>query len=359
MNLALAAITAVVVGGAVVAVTARDARATLLGLLVVLLGSAVLADPLPGPLPIAARMAAAFLACRLIAVAIRGGDVLTSGSRLGWPVDLLGATAALLVGVGTHGLGATPAGPVSAQAAGFAVGVLAVAPIVSGRDVLRLGVGAMLLLVAASLVRVGLAGTPSDLEQLVESGLVIGLGGAIAIIVGGARAASGDLVISGEAIRDLAFDGTPGPELLRPAVGSSIHIGRARRVGGSGQASRLRDDADRGRADGAGRASEPRADDADRGRADGAGQASPPRADGAGRASAPGADTGAGTDDQPSVPRIEPKVGRPGRRPGTAGGGAGRAPGRRPAADGSRPGRPPRRSPGPKTDDPDTGSDTT
>ncbi len=294
MNLALAAITAVVVGGAVVAVTARDARATLLGLLVVLLGSAVLADPLPGPLPIAARMAAAFLACRLIAVAIRGVDVLTSGSRLGWPVDLLGATAALLVGVGTHGLGATPAGPVSAQAAGFAVGVLAVAPIVSGRDVLRLGVGAMLLLVAASLVRVGLAGTPSDLEQLVESGLVIGLGGAIAIIVGGARAASGDLVISGEAIRDLAFDGTPAPELLRPAVGSSIHIGRAGRVGGAGQASRLRDDADSGRADGAG-------------------QASPPRADGAGRASAPGADTGAGTDDQPSVPRIEPKVGRPAR----------------------------------------------
>ena len=351
MNLALAAITAVVVGGAVVAVTARDARATLLGLLVVLLGSAVLADPLPGPLPIAARMAAAFLACRLIAVAIRGVDVLTSGSRLGWPVDLLGATAALLVGVGTHGLGATPAGPVSAQAAGFAVGVLAVAPIVSGRDVLRLGVGAMLLLVAASLVRVGLAGTPSDLEQLVESGLVIGLGGAIAIIVGGARAASGDLVISGEAIRDLAFDGTPAPELLRPAVGSSIHIGRAGRVGGAGQASRLRDDADRSRADDAGQASAPRAD--------GAGQASPPRADGAGRASAPGADTGAGTDDQPSVPRIEPKVGRPGRRPGTAGGGAGRAPGRRPAADGSRPGRPPRRPPGPKTDDPDTGSDTT
>ena len=340
MNLALAAITAVVVGGAVVAVTARDARATLLGLLVVLLGSAVLADPLPGPLPIAARMAAAFLACRLIAVAIRGVDVLTSGSRLGWPVDLLGAAAALLVGVGTHGLGATPAGPVSAQAAGFAVGVLAVAPIVSGRDVLRLGVGAMLLLVAASLVRVGLAGTPSDLEQLVESGLVIGLGGAIAIIVGGARAASGDLVISGEAIRDLAFDGAPTRELLRPAVGSSIHIGRAGRIGGAGQASRLRKDADTARADGAGQASEP-------------------GADGVGRASAPGADTEAGTDDQPSVPKVEPKAGRPGRRPGTAAGGTGRPAGRRPTADGSRPGRPPRRRPGPKTDDSDTGSDTT
>jgi hypothetical protein len=340
VNLALAAITAVVVGGAVVAVTARDARATLLGLLIVLLGSAVVADPLPGPLPIAARMVAAFLACRLIAVAIRGDGVLTSGSRLGWPVDVLAAVAALLVGVGTHGLGATPAGPVTAQAAGFAVGALAVAPIVSGRDVLRLGVGAMLLLVAASLVRVGLAGTPSDLEQLVESGLVIGLGGAIAIIVGGARAASGDLVISGEAIRDLVFDAPPSRELLGPAVGSSIHIGRAGRVGGAGQASKLRDDADAGGVGSAGRASAP-------------------RADGVGRASAPSADTGAGTDDQPSIPRVEPKAGRPGGRPGTAGGGAGRPAGRRPAADDGRPGRTPRRRVGPKTDDSDTGSDTT
>jgi hypothetical protein len=231
VNLALAAITAVVVGGAVVAVTARDARATLLGLLVVLLGSAVLADPLPGPLPIAARMAAAFLACRLIAVSIRGDDVLTTGSRLGWPVELLAAIAALLVGIGTHGLGATPAGPVTAQAAGFAVGVLAVAPIVSGRDVLRLGVGAMLLLVAASLVRVGLAGTPSDLEQLVASGLVIGLGGAMAIIVAGARAASGDLVISGDAIRELGLDGAAIRDVPGPAGSSSIHLGRAGRVG--------------------------------------------------------------------------------------------------------------------------------
>jgi len=363
VNLALAAITAVVVGGAVVAVTARDARATLLGLLVVLLGSAVLADPLPGPLPIAARMASAFLACRLIAVAIRGDGVLTSGSLLGWPVDVLAAVAALLVGVGTHGLGATPAGPVTAQAAGFAVGVLAVAPIVSGRDVLRLGVGAMLLLVAASLVRVGLAGTPSDLEELVESGLVIGLGGAIAIIVGGARAASGDLVISGVAIRDLAFDAAPSRDLLRPAVGSSIHIGRAGRVGGAGQASRLRADAETGGADAAGRASAPGAD-TEAGRAsapdaDVAGLASAPGADNAGRASAPRADTEAGTDDRPSVPTVEPKASRPGPRPRSAGGGTGRAPVRRPAADGTPPGRPPRRRPGPKTDDSDTGSDTT
>jgi hypothetical protein len=232
VNLALAAITAVVVGGAVVAVTARDARATLLGLLVVLLGSALIADPLPGPLPLAARMAAAFLACRLIAVAIRGEGVVTSGSRLGWPVEVLAALAAAFVGIGTHGLGATPAGPGEAQAAGFAVGVLAVAPIVSGRDVLRLGIGAMLLLVGASLVRVGLAGTPSDLEQLVASGLVIGLGGAVAIIVDGSREATGGLEIGGEAARRLAFDGAATRDLLRPTGLPSIHLGREGRGGG-------------------------------------------------------------------------------------------------------------------------------
>ena len=231
MNLALAAITAVVVGGAVVAVTARDARATLLGLLVVLLGAALLADPLPGPLPIAARMVAAFMACRLIAAAIRGegaaGEgVATSGSRLGWPVEALAAIAAAIVGYGTHGLGAVPEGPVWAQVAGFAVGALAVGPIVSGRDVLRLGIGSMLLLVGGSLVRVGLAGTPSELEQLIMSGLVIGLGGAIAVIVAGSRAATGRLEIGGEAARSLAFDSAAARDLLRPVGGSSIHLGR-------------------------------------------------------------------------------------------------------------------------------------
>ena len=224
MNPALAAIAAVVVGGAVVAVTFRDARATLLGVLVVLLGAAFIADPLPGPLPIAARIVAAILACRLIAVAIRGENVLTTGSRLGWPVEILLAVAALLVGLGTHGLGAPPTGPVAAQAAGFAVGALAVGPIVSGRDVLRLGIGAMLLLVGALLVRVGLAGTPSELEQLVTSGLVIGLGGAIAVIAAGSRAATGSLDIGSAAARELAFDSAPTKGLLRQGPVGSIHI---------------------------------------------------------------------------------------------------------------------------------------
>jgi hypothetical protein len=228
MNLALAAITTVVVGGAVVAVTARDARTTLLGLLVVLLGAGLIADPLPGPLPIAARIVAAFLASRLLAAAVRGDGVVTSGSRLGWPTEVLAAVAAAVVGIGTHGLGAAPGGPAEAQAAGFALGALAIAPIVSGRDVLRLGIGAVLLLVGASLVRVGLAGTPSDLEQLVVSGLVIGLGGAMAVIVAGSRAAVGGLEISGQAARALSFDGSAARDLLRTTGGGPIHLGPGR-----------------------------------------------------------------------------------------------------------------------------------
>ena len=201
MNVALAGLACVVVAGAVVAVSARETRAALLGLLVSLLAASLLADPLPGPLPIAARLASAFLACRLIAVSIRNLEEPTSGSRLGWPVDILAAVAAAVIGFGTHGLGAPGLGPAEAQAAGFALGVLAASPIVSSRHVFRLVVGAIMLLLGGLLVRVGIGGTPSELEQLVTSGLVVGLGGAIGFVILGARAAVGSLVVRDEPAR--------------------------------------------------------------------------------------------------------------------------------------------------------------
>ena len=204
MNLLLAGLACVVVAGAVVAVTARETRTALLGLLVALLAASLVADPLPGPLPIAARLVSAFLACRLIAVAIRDMDEPTSGSRLGWPVEVLAGTAAAIIGFGTHGLGAPGAGPAEAQAAGFAVGVLAASPIVSSRDVFRLGIGAILLLLGGLLVREGIGGTPTELEQLVTSGLVVGLGGAVGVVIQGARAAVGRLAVSDEPSRDVA-----------------------------------------------------------------------------------------------------------------------------------------------------------
>jgi len=190
MNPALAAVAAVTISGAVLAVSARDVRATVLGLLVVLLGSPLIADPWPDPVSILARIAATLLAVRLIAIGLRG-EVVTSGSRLGWPAEALFASAGAVIGFGSHGLGAAGLGPAEAQAAGFALIVLAAAPLVTGRDVVRLAVGALLLLVAASAIRAGLDPPPSQAEQLVDAILTIAIGGAIAVIATAARAAGG------------------------------------------------------------------------------------------------------------------------------------------------------------------------
>ncbi|HEX2756456.1 MAG TPA: hypothetical protein VHM48_13390, partial [Candidatus Limnocylindrales bacterium] len=190
MNPALAALAAVTIAGAVLAVTARDVRATVLGLLVVLLGAPLIADPWPDPLAILARIAAALLAIRLIAIGVRG-ELSTTGSRVGWPTEALLAAAAAVVGFGSHGLGAPGLGAPEAQAAGFALLVLAAAPLITGRDVLRLAVGALLLLVGASSIRAALDSPPNQAEQLVDAVLTIAIGGAIAVIATAARAAGG------------------------------------------------------------------------------------------------------------------------------------------------------------------------
>lgn len=190
MNPALAALAAVTIGGAVLAVVARDVRSSIVGLLVVLIGAPLIADPWPTPLSILVRIAAALLATRFLVIALRG-DLVGAGTRIGWPTEILVGAAAGLVGYGSHGLGAVGLGPPEAQAAGFGLAALAIAPLITGRDVLRIGIGALLLLVAASLVRSGLDAPPTDAEQLIGAMLTIGLGGAVAATSIAARSAGG------------------------------------------------------------------------------------------------------------------------------------------------------------------------
>ena len=193
MNPLLAVVALAVVGGAVIAVSMRGARVVILGLAALMVATPFLAEPVADPIGIAARLIAAVLATELLWISVRHGqergpgEALTGGSRIGWPTEVLLAAAGAVVGFAEHGLGATAGGPALASAAGFAVATLAVIPLLSGRDLLRLGVGLILLLHAGLLVRVGLGGTPVVLEQLITAGLVAALGGALAALIMAAR----------------------------------------------------------------------------------------------------------------------------------------------------------------------------
>jgi hypothetical protein len=190
VNVVLAIFAGVAVAGAVLAVSSREVRATVLGVLVVFLAAPLVASPWPDPPAILARVAAALLAARLLTIGLRGEEA-TVGTRIGWPTEALAGVAGAVIGYGSHGLGATALGPAEAQAAGFGLMAVAIAPMFTGRDVLRLGVGSVLLVMGAVLVRVALDAPPGDGEQLVISLLTIGLGGALGVIAAAARAAGG------------------------------------------------------------------------------------------------------------------------------------------------------------------------
>jgi hypothetical protein len=198
VNPALAGVATAVLAGALVAVSARDGRLVVIGLAAALVLSPLLVEPLGSPLGLTARLAGAILGTYLLWVAVRAGGE-TGGSRLGWPAEALLAAAAFVVGHGAHGLGAPALGPAAASATGFALAALAVVPVATGRDVVRIGVGLFCLLQGALLVRTGLGGNPGELEQLVTAGLLAALGGSIAALAYAARAdGPGDFALATE-----------------------------------------------------------------------------------------------------------------------------------------------------------------
>ena len=212
MNPILAGVALAVVAGSVAAVSTREARTGVLAVALVLVVSPLIAEPLAAPPGLAARLIGAILAAYLLWIVVRGGPGAavappeTGGSRIGWPAEALIAAAAAIAGFAAHGLGAPAGGPPLASAAGFAVAAIAVTPVLTGRDALRVGLGLLLLLDAALLVRVGLGGTPGSLEALLTAGLTASLGGALAIAAMAAR-----------------LDGTTGFELAADARSPDHH----------------------------------------------------------------------------------------------------------------------------------------
>ena len=242
MNLALVAIVLAIGAGAVVAVSTREAASAMIGLAVALVAAGLLADPMPSPVILGVRIVAALLAAVLIRWAARGGQ--RQYSPIGWPAAALLATAAAVAGLGIavalasigtpvgvgdgDGLGAHAAPFTSSAlilASGASLLALGAAPLVHGRPGVRRAIGLVLVAQAALLVRVGLAGPPSELEEITRAGLLVASAAA-----GSALARAAAIAFAGR--RDAAEDAdggndadaaplTPGSEAgaRRPAAG--------------------------------------------------------------------------------------------------------------------------------------------
>ncbi len=236
MNPALAAIAIAVVAAGVLAVTARDVRAAVLGMSAALvLAPLVTASP-EGLLPLAVRIVGAVLAAYLLSMSIRGADVVTGGSALGWPAEALAGGAAAVAGYAAAGLGVAPDGPPEAQAAGLGLLVLAAGPLIRGRDALRQGIGLVLLVLATVLVRSAIAGPPSPLEEVVWSGLIAGVAATAALIVAAARSTTGTLELAelgrvGARARRIDAHPMPAQRQVAAAVEAAPEPGRRFRLG--------------------------------------------------------------------------------------------------------------------------------
>jgi hypothetical protein len=179
---AVFAAVAVVLGG-VAAVTARDGRMVVLGLMVAGVASALVASPLPGSLELAARILGAILAAYLLWAAAGSGSINSVGSAIGPGAEGAVAAVAFVIGFAIRPVDPL-AGPAEAQAAGMALIALAIVPL-AGRDVFRLGVGVTLLTLGSSMMVEAWAGSTPPLEQLAMAALLVGIAGATSLLIPG------------------------------------------------------------------------------------------------------------------------------------------------------------------------------
>jgi hypothetical protein len=213
MNAILAGVAIAVTIGAVLAVSARQTRAALLGLAVVLGAAPFLNDAQPALSTLAVRVVGAALAAWLLRAASAAAavaperrgpssgaddDPARGGSRLGWPAEALLAAAAWVIGaavasnlasLGPAGSGGPSAAflgaftpSVFAAATGCAAIVLGVVPTFSARLPVRTAIGALVLAQGVLLARTGIAGDPGDLEQLAGVTLLISIAAAGAVL---------------------------------------------------------------------------------------------------------------------------------------------------------------------------------
>jgi hypothetical protein len=217
VTVALVLLAALVTAGGVAAVSAREPRFAALGVFVALVGASYVADPLPGVIALAARATGAVLAGYLVWISLRGAPPPTAGWRVGWPGSAAIAIVAFAVGwlaAGTVGgalatsgdgpsagaavaLGTGSGVPRAALGAALALLALAAAPVLVGRDVLRLGLGLLLLLAAVTLLRNAFIAQADGIVDLALAVLTAASGAAVAGLVAHSLAANADLRLRG------------------------------------------------------------------------------------------------------------------------------------------------------------------
>jgi hypothetical protein len=224
MTPALVILAVIVAAGAVVAVGAATPRFAALGMFVALVGSAYVADPLPGPIGLAARLAGTTLASYLVWISLRRAPSVAQGSAVAWPGAAAIAAVAFVAGWlvadalgGALGAGAGDGpGPGiagaalatgslvarAARGASFALAAVAAGPVLVARDTLRMGIGLLLLLAAATLVRNALAGTGDDAIELGIAVLTALSGAAVAAVIAADLRRTGDLALRETLRRD-------------------------------------------------------------------------------------------------------------------------------------------------------------
>ncbi|MGD0861240.1 MAG: hypothetical protein ABSA21_00575 [Candidatus Limnocylindrales bacterium] len=207
----LAAI-AVVIGG-VAAVTARDGRIVVLGLMLAAVTSSLVASPLPDSLAVTARILGAMLASYLLWATVTSASLDSAGSEIGLVAQGAVAVAAFAIGLAIEPVDPL-AGPIVAQAAGFSLVTLAMAPL-AGRDVFRMGVGVALLTLGSSLLVGAWSGPTPALEQLAMAALLVGIAGATSVLVPTARA---EAAPAGQANEPLTAE----PQPSQPIAGEPV-----------------------------------------------------------------------------------------------------------------------------------------
>lgn len=240
MTPVLLVLAGLVVAGAITAVAASTPRVAVLGLLLALVGAAYVAEPLPEPVALGVRLAGTTLGTYLVWIALRRAPAVLPPSSAGWTGSAAVAGAAFVAGflaAGTLGValaGGSPEGPGTggiataliagspvphaAVGAALALVALGVPQVVVARDTLRLGVGLLLLLAAASLAGNALVGRNDPVRDL-GLALLTGIAGAgVAALIAASVRRGGDLAIRDSLRPDAVIRHRPADDAHRRAA---------------------------------------------------------------------------------------------------------------------------------------------